>query len=92
MTDKDCRAPIILLLEGRRPPNITRKITSVIIDPLYRVKRRRARADVVQKGIEADLPATADLDSATAVMTIILTSRIQASILDMLPGPIFRSI
>jgi len=59
-------AAIANLLRMGRPSNVARLVIAVVIDPVYRVLRRRTRQHVLLKQ-SIGLPALADRNSPTAV-------------------------
>lgn len=76
-----------LLLRGR-PPDVPRFIVAVIVDPVKRVPECRSGSYVSQECREVCLPAFANGDPPSTVVSPHLGSGVQAAVLHVLPRPV----
>lgn len=68
----------------RRPSNIPRFISPIVVDPLQGIAFR-ARADIFRKSLEIAYPFVAYRNAATAVVPVVRGIRVKAAIFHPLP-------
>lgn len=83
---------IVLLLSHRRPAAITRIVMAVIVDPIDRMLRRRARPHVAVEPLEIIRPLMADRNASRAVARPRTGATIKASRFHRMPYGEFRRI
>lgn len=72
-----------------RPPHVSWFISSVVIDPIQRVMRRRLPANVSNERLEGSTPLIADRNTASAVERVVGGVRVIATPLHGNPCSIF---
>lgn len=84
-------ASILRLLHSVRPFNVTRLITSIVVDPVDAVVATRAGSNIGIERFERIEPFLAHRDASAAVISIRDIASIRASIHSATPSRIFRA-
>lgn len=73
------------LLARRRPSTVARRVRTIVVDTVNRVLPRGARANFSSKRDERITPRAVHGDPASAIVAVVLTPRVIATILDCSP-------
>lgn len=82
-------SPVGVLHSPRGPSAIVRRIRTVVVDAVDRVRPRRAGAHIPEEGAERGRPFWTHGNAAAAVATVMLVRGVQAPNDDATPGSIF---
>jgi hypothetical protein len=84
------RAPVLILLPYRRPPNIPWSVVTFVIDAVDAMFSRWSSANMLKKNFVALVPFSAKGNTPTAIVGIMFIGGVQASHFDSYPSHIFR--